>query len=357
MWRKVLDALEAHGLLAFAADAVMKLNEQLPVEKQLEPQMVFELLQYSANVAQTHFELNNAVAEVFDLLSSAGVKSVLLKGQGLATLYPIANTRSCGDIDIYVGTNGYTKAKDVLKSVCTDAELAHSQEDPHQYHITHAGITYELHPVAGFSADSLRQKKYEQWSAERLDYDKCEFVSIKCGNSDSYTVAVPNSAFNTAYLFDHLCRHLRFQGVGLRQFVDLAILLHYISREKICMDTFKADLRHIGLLKAWKILSGILVVNLGLPENECPLYDSCQAEKSQGTILENVVNDASFGFNTEWRHQEEKYKYGLHRVLVCYKQQWEYLKINFKLFPTFAVYEFLRQTTRTLFIALGIKNE
>lgn len=40
MWRKVLDALEAHGLLAFAADAVMKLNEQLPVEKQLEPQTV-----------------------------------------------------------------------------------------------------------------------------------------------------------------------------------------------------------------------------------------------------------------------------------------------------------------------------
>lgn len=357
VWSNVLTALEGHGLLAFAADALMRLNEELPVDKQLPPMKTFELLQFSANIAQTHFELNNAVAKIFGLLEEAGVKPILLKGQGLAAIYPIANTRSCGDIDIYVGEKGYSKAKEIIDSMCSDAEIAQSQEDPHQYHIAHGDIIYELHPVAGFCADSLRQKKYEKWSSEQLSTDRCEYVNIKDYNDENHVVAVPNLQFNVTYLFDHLCRHLRFQGVGFRQFVDIAILLHQIAQKKICMDTFEADLRCCGLLKAWKLLSGILVINLGLPEDECPLYDSQQAIDSQGTILDNIIRDMDFGAKADWRHQEEKYKFGWQRVLVCYKQQWKYFKINYRLFPVFAVYEFLRQTTRTLFISIGIKKE
>lgn len=358
-WSPILRALDSHSLLALAAGAIMTVNNRLPASQQLNPSQSMELMKYCATVAKTHFDLNRAVVDIFSRLSTlvSPLHPVLLKGQGLAAIYPMANTRSCGDIDIYVGKEGYDNAKSIINNLCTSEEIQSAQEDIHQYHITHDSTTYELHPVAGFCAVAFRQKEYEAWAAEQLQPSKCDRINIDLHDGQEHPVLIPNAQFNIPYLFDHLCRHFRFQGVGVRQFVDIAILLHQTKQDQNFLNTLKKDLKRLDLFNAWQILSGILVINLGLPESECPFYDNKKAQKSQTQILQNVIADSHFGFNTDWRHEEEQYAYGFHRVLLCYRQQWRYLHLNHPLFPLFSLYEFLRQTTRTLFIALGLKKE
>lgn len=99
-WAPICRSLESHSLLALAADAIIPINDQLPSSKQLTPIQLMAIYKHSATVAQTHFELNQAVADIFEHLKD--FNPILLKGQGLSTIYPNQNTRSCGDIVIYI---------------------------------------------------------------------------------------------------------------------------------------------------------------------------------------------------------------------------------------------------------------
>lgn len=345
-WRNILIALDNHALLALAADAIMTINDMLPPAKQLNPMQSMNLMQHCASVAQTHYDLNAAVIKSFAQLQQVGCTPILLKGQGLATLYPIKNTRSCGDIDIYVGRTDYEKAKSFFNAQCTPEEIAAVEEDSHQYHIKHGRVTYELHPIAGHSADSSCQKKYNKWAEEWLKQEKCDSAVLEYAVAENngnelvqQSVPVPNVQFNILYVFDHLCRHLHFQGVGVRQFVDVAILLKS-AYGKLDEVQFKHDLKQLGLFRAWKILSGILVYNLGLPEHMCPFFDTVYASKSQGRILETVLQDSNFGADSEWRHEASRHSHGKERMQMKLSEQYKKFKLNYLLFPSVAIKDF-----------------
>lgn len=56
-------------------------------------------------------------------------------------------------------------------------------------------------------------------------------------------------------------------GVGLRQFCDMAVMLHY-AKGDIDMCALRADLQTLGMEKAWRACGSILVDYLALPEEE-----------------------------------------------------------------------------------------
>lgn len=339
-WQNIFNSLESHALLAFAADAIMNVNEHLPQEQKLSTNRMMGLMQHCATVAQTHYELNAAIVSSFSELQSASCTPILLKGQGLASYYPIKNTRSCGDIDIYVGHEKYETAKEIIKSHCTKEEINCAEEDSHQYHINCGHVIFEVHPIAGHSADSSCQNKYNNWTEKWLCIEKCESIfldsSINRETHEYNQVLVPNVQFNVVYVFDHLCRHLHFQGVGIRQFVDVAVLLKS-AYGKLDEALFMYDIKQLGLLRAWKILSGILVYNLGLPECMCPFFDRVYASKSQGHILDTTLQDSNFGADSEWRHEASRLSHGKERMQMKLSEQWQIFRINYLLFPRVAV--------------------
>jgi hypothetical protein len=83
-----------------------------------EPQLVIALEQLRETYLNyaIHAAIHERqVAEVFQVLRSAGVEPILLKGWAIGRLYPEAGLRPTGDIDIFVAPGGYEAAQAVLK--------------------------------------------------------------------------------------------------------------------------------------------------------------------------------------------------------------------------------------------------
>jgi hypothetical protein len=60
-------------------------------------------------------------------------------------------------------------------------------------------------------------------------------------------------------------------------------------------EILEKDLKAFGLSRAWQILAGVAVEDLGLPIEECPLYSGIFSSKSR-MMMDVIWNEGNFGF-------------------------------------------------------------
>lgn len=313
-WSNICRSLESHALLALAADAILNINEKLPSDCQLTQIQVMAIMQHCATVAQTHFDLNNAIVKSFQFLENSGCHPILLKGQGLATLYPIRNARSCGDIDIYINPSEYEKACEAIKQLINNPQAVETAEEAaHHYEIHDGKIIYEIHRYPSVAGNQSYQDKYYALSSTYLKPEKCNTIIIDNSvlsdqnlHAVSVQIPVPCTQYNVLYVFNHLCQHLWEGGVGLKQIIDWMMLLSTaLSKKELDLAILKSDLQTIGLYRAWRILAGVLVYQLGFPKERFPFWNEHLAQKSQGYYIDELIGGASFGSKTS---KDQSYK-------------------------------------------------
>ena len=105
--------------------------------------------------------------------------------------------------------------------------------------------------------------------------------------------------------------------------VDLGIPQVFIDIQQL-----EKDLRSFGLLKIWKIFAYVAVNFLGLPEDECPLYDAAaksSAEKAMGIVW----TDGNFGrYSERSSKRPEGYSSGkIHSMIVTTKRYFRILPV------------------------------
>lgn len=293
-WCSTITLLREHALLGLAADSIMS----LPVELRPNMELQMTVLQYSASLTQMHYTLNEAISDVFRMMKDADLHPILLKGQGLATLYPKRYTRSCGDIDVFLLPEEFDKGCSIIFEYCSETPSLSVDENgrktffrnPNTIHLTaHKGddIKFEIHYLPASTAIADIKGEYNEWMTEKLR----QYDSVKINGVD---IAVPRMQVNVVYVFEHILKHMRTEGVGLRQFVDWMMLLHH-GYGNIDHQQLRTDLTRFHLLDAWQVLGGILVWQLGLPENEFPLWNKRKAKHSQGKNLEYIIYAGNLG--------------------------------------------------------------
>lgn len=235
---------------------------------------------------RTHHLLDSCVAEIFSQLTEAGITPVLLKGQAYARAYPDPTLRQCGDIDIYVGEDGYITAYEVSRRCGWEGENKFMPEAKH-YRCALKGVKIELHRTAAVLSPHRTDRLFRRWSANQLDAG-CRHMYI-----GGKAVAVPTPMFDVVFVFMHMFHHFVNGGVGLRQVCDWTMLLH-IHAGSIDRHELKNRLRDFGLLKAWRLFSPIAVDHIGLPQEECPLYTPRYGRKA-GIILSFIISEGNFG--------------------------------------------------------------
>lgn len=247
------------------------------------------------SIAQLHLTLNAVLVEVVKLFEQNGIDTVLLKGQGVAANYPSPTLRQCGDIDLYVGKENYLKACALLKRISSDS--SQNQENEVHWHTEYKGVMVEIHRIIGRLASPARDKRFERWSVEQLTSDKSMAVTI-----DGYDINIPPVNFNAIYIFNHIWHHFMIGGIGLRQLCDWALFLH-TYRDKIDSDELERRLKSFGLLNPWRILASIVVKYLGLPADECPLYEH-EMDIKADQVIAIIIRDGNFGNYTP--HKSER---------------------------------------------------
>ena len=250
--QRILKEAEKQTVTALVLDAMDKCGVKLPTE------VVFDYFAYSAQVEQDNRQLNTAVRTLGRLLTKNGVDYVIVKGQVVGSLYPNPLLRQSGDVDFYCDNANFDKAKGVINQ---EWGIVFDDKDTDKHlHFDHNGVTFEMH----FSLTSLYNKRKNRYWKNLLREDEGKEVII-----DGEPVKTLSPTLHTLYVFLHLYFHLMELGVGLRQFCDLAVMLHAYKAE-IDHEALRRHLKTLGMEKAFRACGSILVCQLGLPTEDFP---------------------------------------------------------------------------------------
>ena len=285
-----------------------------------------ELLQFvglSLRLEQQNKDMNVFLANLVEKMRSAGIYTLLVKGQGVAQCYEKPLWRACGDIDLLLDEENYNRAKERIAPIA-DEVASENEKNKHQAYVIR-GFDVELHGGMPFRM------------AERVDKEIDE-VMKDCfigGNVSSWedgdtTVFVPVPGNHIIFVFTHFLHHFYIEGVGLRQICDWCRLL-WTYREELDVCLLEKRIRKMGLMTEWQAFYNLASRYLGMPDlgSGLMVHDS-RFDKKADRILALVLKSGNFGHNKDLSYRS-RYSGMTYKIVAA----WRRLKDFVSLIPVF----------------------
>lgn len=281
-WQSLLEQGRKQTVLGVLADGIGKLPPALrppfPIHRSLQQELL--------HIRQGHILLNHVLQEIWEKLACAGIRPVLLKGQGMAQYYVCPEQRQCGDIDLYVGPEQYDHACQVLKKY--GKPTGEENESSKHRHFHRNGVIIEIHRLAGTFSDPLTNKRFQRLTRTYLHEDGYCFEKLK-----GTDVSLPPVNFDALFLFFHMVGHFIHGGVGLRQVCDWALFLSARSAD-IDKERLSREIRFLHMEKFWRLFGGIAVDYLGLSGNSFPDF-FFTGKKEMRRAMNLILETGNFG--------------------------------------------------------------
>lgn len=326
-WKCLLDTARRQTTMGLLCHAALKTRagQGLPDKNKA------YLRQQLISLALSHKRINAMISRLVTALRDKGIESVLMKGQGLAANYPVAELRQCGDIDLYVGKENYDAACALVDAMAGEVEAAKGYGTELNYHIVVDGIIVEIHRLTSLFYYREMNAIYEPYS------DKGMAVGGNSMMINGVNVWLPADTFNALFVFHHAWNHFINGGIGMRQLCDWTMLLH-AKRESINQEELSDMLQRLRLMDGWQVFGCIAVDWLGLPENEMPFYDEKFRKRAKRTV-DMILKEGNFGF--EWSMAKTHRKQtGMKRSMTTFLsiqiRQWRLLWV----FPRIALKQY-----------------
>lgn len=269
IWKQMLLIAQRQSTVQLVCHAAMQ-NHGAPINEKVQSIMQ----SYLMTGANAHAVANKVIAKVVKKLDEAGIQALLLKGQGVASYYPVPELRQCGDIDLYVGEANYDRACEVLRDI-TGREGDYGRK--HAAFDYGGGLSIEIHKYFEKLDIPALDKIYQSIVKEGLSSDP---VPVRLGGADILT---PDDTFNAFYIFHHLWRHTIGMGIGLRQLCDWGMFLH-THHGKLDLDKLNKWLLMMNLKKEWEIFGWAAVSALHVPVKSVPFAASKVRDRAKRLI-------------------------------------------------------------------------
>ncbi len=250
-WRGALALASEQAVLGIVADGLgIDSSVKAPME------VAIKLATTKISIEKRNNQINEKIAELKTEFSNAGVPVVVVKGQNIARCYRNPLSRTPGDIDLVVRPEDYENAKTVLK----DKSDKEGDEIPNRCHYStcEGGIEVEIHGTL----HSYLSRKINAY----LDHVQNELLC------EGDKMPTKSAEVETLYIFIHLLQHFYRGGIGLRQFCDLARVLHFY-RGTYDSEQMEKRLNSVGLIYEWKLIVSFLVNYLHLPKDDAILLE------------------------------------------------------------------------------------
>ena len=257
------------------------------------------MLIYTQKSVKHNRKLNQEIGALVTLFRQHDIDYVVVKGQVLASYYAHPVLRQGGDIDFYCDTENFSRAHDIIRQEW-EVEEHHSDPGFHE-HFSRHGIDFEMH----YSLVHLHNRQKDAYWEQLLREAPRVTVDI-----DGCPVKTLHPTVHSLYVFLHLWNHLVELGVGLRQFCDLAMILHSCEAE-IDHEALRGHLKDLGLEKAYRACGCILVNQLGLPAEDFPYPLTAKDRRYTQRILDVVFYRGNMGLYNRmggvrgWKHVVE----------------------------------------------------
>ena len=211
--------------------------------------------------------LNARCKEITDVFNDLGLRSCVLKGQGVAMLYPNPLRRQCGDIDLWVEGN----RDDIYKTLKARWKVGETVIHHAEVEIFKDTPT-EIHFVPSFTYSPFLYRRYKRffkrWADRQFD-NYMESVGFAC----------PTTDFNAVYSLMHIFHHVLHEGIGLRQLLDYYYILKSLDKEQR-LQVFE-EMRHLELAKFVEAVMYLEQQMFGLE----PEFFLCKPNERLGKLL------------------------------------------------------------------------
>ena len=269
-WQLVYRMAHQQAMVGILNEGVHRLPaRQLPPENLLK-----EWDENTAKIGRIYHTHEKHVTELEALLTRLGLHGCILKGTGLAHLYPVPERRMCGDIDLWIkGTH------DSILKAFDDAEIP-------MYDIIYqeckAGVFLDTEVEVHFHPS----KMYNPFSNARLQ----RYFEKNSPIRDDAVITYPDARFNAVFCMAHMFRHYLEGGIGMRQMLDY----YYILRALDPTDRVPvmAELKRLGMGRFTASVMASMQFNFGLEDE----YFLCPPDKVLGKkLVQDVITMGNFG--------------------------------------------------------------
>lgn len=272
-WQRVLRTAAVQGVLALTYDAIRKLPAASQPPKEL-------LLRWAVNTDRIERDFahrSKALEEVAAFYASHGIRTMLLKGAGLASIYPIPAHRPCGDIDIWL----YGRHREADQLVREKLKVSVSNDTHHHTVFHYKGVMIENH-FDFLNLWSHRSNRQLERELRRLATKGGS--SFRIGNQD---IALPSPDFNALFLMRHMAVHFAAVEISLRHIADWAMFLR-ADGAKVDWPSIRAIYRAHNMDRFADAVTAICIKQLGIEPAKS--YDYADDENLQACILRETLH-------------------------------------------------------------------
>ncbi len=271
-WNTIFAISREQTVSGIMIDAVATLPDEQKPDIKLRMQWIMQ----QKMIEKQNAEMNKVLIEVINLLEQEGVRAFLLKGQGVALLYPAPAHRICGDIDLYIPEEQFGKAMELFKAL--GCEIEDNSAESHA-ELTYKGFKIELHLKSALFYTKKLQKRYNS-IADTILGNTQECVTI-----DGKKIELLPSTLNSLQLLSHMLRHILTSGIGLRQICDWVLFAHK-HHKHVDNEQFIKYIQDTQLIGTYKAVTAIATDYLGLPQE----YALCNITAKDKRLAKKVFN-------------------------------------------------------------------
>lgn len=284
-----VDAQEWMGIRQFASEQALDgiMSDALlylPQESIPPKAMKMLMIAVQLRVQKANEHMNDVLQEFTAELAKRSIPYVLMKGQGVASLYPHPLHRVSGDIDLYVPMEYYHTVNKGM--------LAYGGKRSHEtrMHVDYTanGVVWELHHGIYYFQKDARNIIFNRLMDEAMA-EPPVFASVGQG-----MVRVLPATMNVLLLLAHMLDHFYCAGVGLRQLCDYTL---FLDREyaNIDRDRLEKALEELSMTRTYRVIGALCVRHLGLPSDRLMIAPTAADNMLADAIMRDCLKGGNFG--------------------------------------------------------------
>ena len=267
--------------------------------------------------------MNRKCVELQRILAEEGMNSCILKGQGVAKLYKIRNEelgvrngvnlglyRQSGDIDVWVDK----VRDDVIDFVMQNAPTREFDQKHIHFHVFE-DVDVEMHwiPV------NMESPRFNRILGEYFRKESSRQFANSSGK-----VCYPTVDFQLVHQLLHVYAHYVYEGVGLRQMMDLYFAqVAFLERMPQNMEEVLGLFRRLGLMKFVAGTQYIVHEVFGLSEDAL----LCAPDTKEGQLLLREI-EIGGNFGQYDKRNNVKDESFVHKALRRFERRWRMVRFD-----------------------------
>lgn len=287
-WETLLQQIKEQTLIGPLYYGVTK----LPKEQQPDAEFMLSWCAMVERIKQINRRMNAAAVKLYARLKQDGFNNVLLKGQGVAQLYPDPLLRTPGDLDYWIA-GGREKVVDYVRHYFPTMPVVYHHMDFPVF----KDVSVEAHFMPSWMYSYFTNKRLQAYFSEHEAEEMQHEVELPEGAG---RIAVSSVSFNRIYILVHTYRHLLDEGVGLRQVLDYYFVLKHSKTDAATKAETVRVLRRLKMLRFAAAMMYVQQELFGLEDE----YLIVEPNEREGRFfLDEIMEAGNFG------HHDRRYLY------------------------------------------------